>query len=241
MREFSFSHIIYGLFSLEITCNSPRIPNGTFRPQRTIYHDGDLIRIQCDSGFTFEPDNGEKVVECTKNGWSPPPKCISNAGKCRAHTEIENAEIIEDTTKKYLNGEKINYQCNDGFDIYGSAAVTCTQNKWSRLPRCVDVRCSSPPEIENGEIASVIKAKYLPQEKVHYRCNTSYTLLGTPFITCLKNHWTETPRCAGIITDLHHVELKLELEMNLLLLHWLFHVTLKKFCHIEKAFSIFYC
>ncbi|KAG8148155.1 hypothetical protein E2320_022338, partial [Naja naja] len=53
-----------------------QIPNGTFRPQRTIYHDGDLIRIQCDSGFTFEPDNGEKVVECTKNGWSPPPKCI---------------------------------------------------------------------------------------------------------------------------------------------------------------------
>ncbi|ETE57043.1 Complement factor H, partial [Ophiophagus hannah] len=59
----------------EITCKSPRIPNGTFRPQRTIYHDGDLIRMQCDSGFTFEPDNGEKVVECTKNGWSPPLKC----------------------------------------------------------------------------------------------------------------------------------------------------------------------
>ncbi|XP_058032302.1 complement factor H-like isoform X4 [Ahaetulla prasina] len=60
----------------EITCNSPRISNGTFRPQRTIYHDGDLVRIHCDNGFTFEPDNGEKVVECTKNGWSPPPKCI---------------------------------------------------------------------------------------------------------------------------------------------------------------------
>ncbi|KAL7984829.1 hypothetical protein Chor_003399, partial [Crotalus horridus] len=60
----------------EITCNSPRISNGSFRPQRTIYHVEDLIRIRCDNGFTFKPDNGEKVVECTKNGWSPPPKCV---------------------------------------------------------------------------------------------------------------------------------------------------------------------
>ncbi|ETE57041.1 Complement factor H, partial [Ophiophagus hannah] len=119
---------------------------------------------------------------------------------CPTPPPVENAEIVEDTTKKYLNGEKINYQCNDGFDIYGSAAVTCTRNKWSRLPRCVDVRCSSPSEIPNGQITSVIKAKYLPQEKVYYRCNTGYYLLGTPFITCSKNHWTETPRCAAACT-----------------------------------------
>lgn len=75
--SFSFFNIRYDLFSLEITCNSPRISNGSFRPQTTLYHDGDLIRILCDNGFTFEPDNGEKVVECTRNGWSPSPKCVS--------------------------------------------------------------------------------------------------------------------------------------------------------------------
>ncbi|XP_060546372.1 complement factor H-related protein 1-like isoform X2 [Pantherophis guttatus] len=180
----------------EITCNSPRISNGSFRPQRTLYHDGDLIRILCDSGFTFEPDNGEKVVECTRNGWSLSPKCVN--AMCPTPPIVENAEIIEDTMKKYLNGEKINYQCNDGFDIHGSAAVTCRQNNWSRLPRCVDVRCSSPHRIQNGQIIGEIKAKYLPREKVQYRCYIGYALLGSPFITCSKNGWTETPRCTDI-------------------------------------------
>ncbi|XP_058032295.1 complement factor H-like isoform X6 [Ahaetulla prasina] len=303
---------------LQITCNSPNILNGSFRPQRTIYYDGDLILIRCDSGFIFEPDNGEKVAECTKNGWSPPPKCINTEGGCgpppavdngdivetlkknyvesesvtyqcqnfyimegsarvtcqnghwsrapacrdteggcgpppavdngdivetlkKNYVEsesvtyqcqnfyimegsarvtcqnghwsrapacrdatcptspiVENAEITGDTMKKYMNGEKINYRCNDGFEISGSAVVTCRQNNWSRLPRCVDVRCSSPPEIQNGQIIGEIKEKYLPREKVQYRCNTGYTHLRSPFITCSKNGWTQTPNCTDI-------------------------------------------
>ncbi|XP_070602461.1 complement factor H-related protein 1-like isoform X4 [Erythrolamprus reginae] len=193
---------------LEITCNSPRLSHGTFRPQRTIYHNEDLIRIRCDTGFTFEPDNGEKVVECTKNGWSPPPKCFRNwrfvssinlGATCHTPPIVENARISEDTIKKYTNGEKITYQCNDGFEISGSATVTCRQNNWSRLPRCQDVRCSSPPEIQNGQIVGDIKEKYFPQEKVYYQCSTRYTFLGSSFITCLKKRWEQQlPRCTDI-------------------------------------------
>ncbi|XP_070602464.1 complement factor H-like isoform X6 [Erythrolamprus reginae] len=192
----------------EITCNSPRLSHGTFRPQRTIYHNEDLIRIRCDTGFTFEPDNGEKVVECTKNGWSPPPKCFRNwrfvssinlGATCHTPPIVENARISEDTIKKYTNGEKITYQCNDGFEISGSATVTCRQNNWSRLPRCQDVRCSSPPEIQNGQIVGDIKEKYFPQEKVYYQCSTRYTFLGSSFITCLKKRWEQQlPRCTDI-------------------------------------------
>ncbi|XP_070602462.1 complement factor H-related protein 1-like isoform X5 [Erythrolamprus reginae] len=183
----------------EITCNSPRLSHGTFRPQRTIYHNEDLIRIRCDTGFTFEPDNGEKVVECTKNGWSPPPKCFS--ATCHTPPIVENARISEDTIKKYTNGEKITYQCNDGFEISGSATVTCRQNNWSRLPRCQDVRCSSPPEIQNGQIVGDIKEKYFPQEKVYYQCSTRYTFLGSSFITCLKKRWEQQlPRCTAACT-----------------------------------------
>ncbi|XP_026556251.1 complement factor H-related protein 1-like isoform X2 [Pseudonaja textilis] len=180
----------------EITCNSPRISNGSFRPQRTLYHDGDLIRILCDSGFTFEPDNGEKVVECTRNGWSPSPKCVNTN-----FTEppiVENADIVDDTMEKYMNGEKINYQCKDGFEISGSSTIICIENKCSRFPSCKDIRCSSPSEIPNGQITSEIKAKYLPREKVYYRCNPGYALLGTPFIICLRKRWTHTPRCAAL-------------------------------------------
>ncbi|KAL7984834.1 hypothetical protein Chor_003404, partial [Crotalus horridus] len=115
---------------------------------------------------------------------------------CPEPPTVENAEIEEDTTKKYINGEKINYQCNDGFEISGSAAVTCTKKKWSHLPRCEDVRCSSPPQIQNGRIVSTIKEMYLPQEKVQYQCNPRYALLGSPFVKCLKKRWSQAPRCS---------------------------------------------
>lgn len=66
----------------------------------------------------------------------------------------------------------------------------------------LDVRCSSPPQIQNGRIVSTIKEMYLPQEKVHYRCNSRYALLGSSFIKCLKKRWSQAPRCAGIYVQI---------------------------------------
>ncbi|XP_039184113.1 complement factor H-related protein 1-like isoform X1 [Crotalus tigris] len=180
----------------EITCNSPRISNGSFRPQRTIYHNEDLIRIRCDNGFTFKPDNGEKVVECTKNGWSPPPKCVKKS--CGPPPEIHNASLQQEDREEYDPGEIINYKCNRGFYAEGNASKTCRKGEWMGSFTCVDVRCSSPPQIQNGRIVNIIKETYLPQEKVQYRCNPRYALLGSPFVKCLKKRWSQAPRCSDI-------------------------------------------
>ncbi|XP_058032301.1 complement factor H-like isoform X3 [Ahaetulla prasina] len=123
----------------EITCNSPRISNGTFRPQRTIYHDGDLVRIHCDNGFTFEPDNGEKVVECTKNGWSPPPKCIK---KGCDYIQIENGRManLYELYRPFPIAEEqsIYFYCYDGF---------------------------LPANKETWQTATCIKSQYVPELK----------------------------------------------------------------------------
>ncbi|KAK9403966.1 complement factor H-like [Crotalus adamanteus] len=160
------------------------------------YIEGDNITFACNKGYS--PANQQPTVTCTKRGWSPPPRCIVTDATCPEPPTVENAEIEEDTMKKYVHGEKINYQCNDGFEISGSAAVTCTEKKWSHLPNCEDVRCSSPPQIQNGRIVSTIKEMYLPQEKVQYRCNPRYALLGSPFVKCLKKRWSQAPRCSDI-------------------------------------------
>ncbi|KAL7984830.1 hypothetical protein Chor_003400, partial [Crotalus horridus] len=156
------------------------------------------IQFHCSPGFLpANKQNRWQTATCLNSRYVPEPKCFN--ATCPEPPTVENAEIEEDTTKKYVHGEKINYQCNDGFEISGSAAVTCTKKKWSHLPRCEDVRCSSPPQIQNGRIVSTIKEMYLPQEKVQYRCNSPYSLLGSPFVKCLKKRWSEAPRCSDSV------------------------------------------
>lgn len=80
----------------------------------------------------------------------------------------------------------------------------------------LDVRCSSPPEIEHAKITGVRKAKYLPGEKVQYRCNADYVPLGNSFITCLKKGWTQIPRCTGIMyrSSLRRTEVRIGNEFD---------------------------
>uniref|UniRef100_A0A8C6X729 Sushi domain-containing protein n=1 Tax=Naja naja TaxID=35670 RepID=A0A8C6X729_NAJNA len=132
----SFFNILYDLFSLEITCNPPSILNGFFKPQRTIYRNGDLIRIQCDSGFTLETDNRGKVFECTKNGWSPSLKCVNIEGGCGRPPAVDNADIVEMLKETYIQSESITYQCQNLYIMEGSARVTCQNGRWSKAPIC---------------------------------------------------------------------------------------------------------
>ncbi|XP_070797076.1 complement factor H-related protein 1-like isoform X2 [Pituophis catenifer annectens] len=136
----------------EITCNSPRISNGSFRPQRTLYHDGDLIRILCDSGFTFEPDNGEKVVECTRNGWSPSPKCVNIWGKCGRPPYVENGGFVNLPKAIYLHSESVIYRCQNFYTMQGSPRVTCQNGRWSQTPTCRAACTASQEEMREHNI-----------------------------------------------------------------------------------------
>ncbi|XP_070602452.1 complement factor H isoform X2 [Erythrolamprus reginae] len=174
---------------------APQIPNASLeQDDAELYNSGKILNYICNDGFDTE-DLTQKT--CIKGEWVGSFTCKD--ATCPTPPIVENARISEDTIKKYTNGEKITYRCNDGFEISESATVTCRQNNWSPLPRCQDVRCSSPPVIQNGRIVGDIKEKYLPQEKVYYQCNTRYTFLGSSFITCLKKRWEQQlPRCTDI-------------------------------------------
>uniref|UniRef100_A0A8C8S2M7 Sushi domain-containing protein n=1 Tax=Pelusios castaneus TaxID=367368 RepID=A0A8C8S2M7_9SAUR len=65
----------------EISCDPPRVNNGTYRPQRRVFREEDEIAVSCDHGFHFETDNSGNRAKCTKNGWIPIPKCIWRLGK----------------------------------------------------------------------------------------------------------------------------------------------------------------
>uniref|UniRef100_A0A8D0C855 Sushi domain-containing protein n=1 Tax=Salvator merianae TaxID=96440 RepID=A0A8D0C855_SALMN len=119
---------------------------------------------------------------------------------CKETPRVDNADLVEDMAGPYLPGQQLNFQCHEGFDISGPPVVTCEKGKWSELPKCEDATCPPPPRISNGEVRGSLKEKYLPLEKVHYRCFQRYSLVGPYAIMCVKKQWTELPLCEGILS-----------------------------------------
>ncbi|CAM5134785.1 unnamed protein product [Eretmochelys imbricata] len=55
--------------------------------------------------------------------------------------------------------------------------------------------CEEPPAIDFGEIVSDDKLEYREGDKVQYKCNPGYSLMGTEWITCSGKTWKPAPQC----------------------------------------------
>ncbi|KAM3841644.1 complement factor H-like [Vipera latastei] len=178
----------------EIICNSPRILNGSFRPKRSIYRDGDLIQIQCNNGFTFEPDNRGQVVECTKNGWSPPSKCVLEI-TCQAN-HIEHGTILSPNSI-YKEGERIQFSCNEGYRYVDRPDALCTKNGWSTKLQCTQMECP-PPEVTKGHIEPK-RSQYMYNDAIEITCYKrifSFKRVLRKYISkCTANGWNPPPLC----------------------------------------------
>ncbi|XP_068545983.1 complement factor H-like [Anas acuta] len=56
------------------TCSVTHLENGYFRYNHDTYTEGERIQYVCNQDYRTESEGGE--VTCTKNGWSPFPRCI---------------------------------------------------------------------------------------------------------------------------------------------------------------------
>lgn len=60
--------------SLEI-CDVKRVENGVIQNNwRSYYKEGERARYFCNTNYRTDNEDGE--IMCTKNGWSPTPRCI---------------------------------------------------------------------------------------------------------------------------------------------------------------------
>ncbi|XP_060132657.1 complement factor H isoform X1 [Zootoca vivipara] len=154
------------------------------------YEPGDILPFNCAPGYATE---GPQTITCQKGKWSEVSTCED--ATCREPPAVAGAEIVEGIAEAYLPDHKVQYQCHEGFEISGSANVTCQNKEWSEPPTCVDVTCPPPPRISNGQVTTDLKQRYLPLEKVRYRCFEGYSLFGSFTVKCVNKKWTEPPRC----------------------------------------------
>ncbi|EMP41231.1 Complement factor H [Chelonia mydas] len=178
--------------SQEMPCrDAPDVPHAQAEGSvKTNYEPGETVRYQCHPGFVAV---GSQEVTCKRGQWTQLPECQDVT--CGDPPAVANAEIIDHRHRRYWPAERVQYQCHEGFESHGPNDVTCINREWSQPPTCEDMTCGPPPAVTNGQILEYGNQRYLPGERVRYRCQQGLSLIGSQTVTCQKQKWSEPPEC----------------------------------------------
>ncbi|XP_036384771.1 seizure 6-like protein isoform X1 [Megalops cyprinoides] len=168
----------------------PEIQNGWKTTSHTALVRGARITYQCDPGYDLV---GRETLICQLDlSWSTQPPFCEKIMYCSDPGHVEHStRSLSDP--KLLVGTTIQYSCNPGYVLQGSAILTCYGREpgtpvWtSRLPHCVSedsVSCENPGLPENG-YQILYKRLYLPGESLTFMCYQGYELIGEIAIKCI--------------------------------------------------------
>ncbi|XP_019383906.1 PREDICTED: complement factor H [Gavialis gangeticus] len=125
---------------IEVTCDHPKVADGSFVPSKTIYREEDVIIVDCKRGFHFDSFSGN-TAQCTKNGWIPVPKCVLRP--CD-YPQVENIELsgyYQSNRERAFPaqiGSTVYYNCANGYVTATEywILIRCTRDGWDPAPKC---------------------------------------------------------------------------------------------------------
>ncbi|NXK48415.1 CFAH factor, partial [Chauna torquata] len=179
-------------------CQVRRLENGYF-PQtwNNFYKEGERVKYVCNKHYHAENEDGE--VTCTKNDWSPSPRCIRDK-TCR-NIELDNGFF---TLGKQTFGllEKVTYRCHSDFvtpEGQETGVIQCQENGWTPPPKCIK-SCKTPRvHILNDHVNRPL---FLPGATLEYACPEGYQTadnMPTGTTRCdINGEWKPVPRCLAI-------------------------------------------
>ncbi|KAJ8676669.1 hypothetical protein QAD02_012456 [Eretmocerus hayati] len=169
--------------------------------------DGSIAVYSCETGYEFHGDQNHLTSlkrECLKHGhWNGlhVPDCVRVS--CPLPGVFARGRV---EGSSYSFGDKISYHCNDGYLLRGNSQRTCRANgKWSnKIPFCIGVTCKNLLAPDNGDIEYVTTEHDRDDltilqvgQKLEFKCDAGYTLVGQSVLTCQNNGtWNfERPTC----------------------------------------------
>ncbi|NWX27532.1 DAF1 protein, partial [Notiomystis cincta] len=120
---------------------------------------------------------------------------------CSKPADITHGSFSGPAKALFTPGTSVNYICEPGFSLLGTASIYCTSSgAWSHPPPvCQAVKCRQPPNITNGRLRGSTSDTSGYGAAVSYSCNPGYSLVGNASIGCTQSGtWSQPlPHCKG--------------------------------------------
>uniref|UniRef100_H3D8L5 Sushi, von Willebrand factor type A, EGF and pentraxin domain containing 1 n=1 Tax=Tetraodon nigroviridis TaxID=99883 RepID=H3D8L5_TETNG len=153
------------------------------------------VTYACNAGYQLV---GRRDRVCQANRqWSntDPPACVLLT--CSPPPDIAHGRF---RGSDFQVGRKVQYVCDEGYELIGDANWTCLKNgKWdkSRHPHCSPVQCPEHPLKENH---LVLKGLDSDSGTVELSCEDGYVLQGPRVLRCTSSQeWNDTfPVCKQV-------------------------------------------
>ncbi|NXE89404.1 CFAH factor, partial [Menura novaehollandiae] len=176
-------------------CYVRELENGYFPSRREdFYKEGERARYACHNDYHAEHEE----TRCTRNGWSPPPRCIRKS-ECQI-INFENGYFTFRKATFHLR-EKTSYRCYAGFVSPEGQEIghtECQESGWTPFPQCIK-SCKAATGIL---IHHTTKTVFTPEDTIEYSCLEGYkTANNTPTDTTMcdiNGEWRPTPACLEI-------------------------------------------
>ncbi|XP_030377372.1 uncharacterized protein LOC115626218 isoform X1 [Scaptodrosophila lebanonensis] len=123
---------------------------------------GSILHLECNAGFKLNIKGENATARCIRGIWKPEmPKCLSSPCLVPA---VENGQYFKvephtkqlsdkpsltplSTYEEIQSNEFITLECEEGFNIQGSAQLRCAHGSWSNVvsfSECTSVPCTLP-------------------------------------------------------------------------------------------------
>ncbi|NXM70254.1 CFAH factor, partial [Serilophus lunatus] len=173
-------------------CPVRQLQNGDFPHRRSdFYKEGERATYICYDNYIAEHEE----VTCTRDGWSPSPRCIHEK-KCPP-IDIENGYSTS-LSKTFRLKSTVSYRCHTGFvtpEGQEKAETQCQENGWTPPPKCIK-SCKATNGIL---IYHTNKTVFMPEDIIEYSCLEGYKTannMPTDTTRCGTNgEWNPTPQC----------------------------------------------
>ncbi|XP_069718628.1 complement factor H-related protein 5-like [Phaenicophaeus curvirostris] len=179
-------------------CEVKHLENGYFlHNHKYVYKEGERVKYRCNIDYHTEHEDGE--VTCTKNDWSPPPRCVRKK-KCQ-NIYFDNGYSTSGKNTFNLQ-EEVTYRCHTGFvTVEGqeTGVIQCQENGWTPSPKCIK-SCEKPHwEILNYHSNKTV---FMPEDTIEYACLEGYQTannMPTGTTRCgIDGQWSPVPKCLAI-------------------------------------------
>ncbi|XP_052315764.1 sushi, von Willebrand factor type A, EGF and pentraxin domain-containing protein 1 isoform X2 [Oncorhynchus keta] len=172
----------------------PPLKNGFIQNKGRFFFNS-KVTYACNAGYRL---TGRPVRLCQANRqWSNGDSPVCHLLTCDPPPSILHGQYRGSV---FEVGRKVEYVCDEGYEIAGEAVWTCLKyGKWdkSRRPHCSPVQCPEPPLEENH---LVLRSLDSDSGTVELSCEDGYVLHGARTLHCTPaQEWNDTfPVCKQV-------------------------------------------